>query len=58
MTARTALSAVRPLSSSTHDRVTELRLGGLQTGTTYTITVEAFTADGIVVHAVGEGTPA
>ena len=37
--------------------VTELRLTGLETGTTYAIKVEAFTDDGIVVYAVGQGTP-
>ncbi|MCY3572462.1 MAG: fibronectin type III domain-containing protein [Chloroflexi bacterium] len=36
---------------------TSLRLSGLQAGTTYTVTVEAFTSDGIVVHATGQGTP-
>ena len=36
---------------------TELRFTGLATGTTYTIKVEAFTDDGITVHATGTGTP-
>ena len=37
--------------------VTEARLTSLETGTTYAIKVEAFTDDGIVVYAVGQGTP-
>ncbi len=37
--------------------VLEARLTGLETGTTYAVTVEAFTDGGIIVYAEGQGTP-